>query len=149
MRSCADTSLTPTFTCLSTFPGCAGPQHRDWLAAGVWAVDTVRTTAVKPGWGPGQEAACGRSRRACGRGRRACGRGRKARQAGLSPLAPGPALPPPSSVTPSPPWPTNLLPIPPMFLPLRSDPLPTLIILVALSKPPAPVASTYLPGKWD
>ena len=24
-------------------------------AAGVWAVDTVRTTAVKQGWGPGQE----------------------------------------------------------------------------------------------
>ena len=55
MRSCADTSLSPTFTCLSTFPGCAGHQHQARLAAGVWAVDTVRTTAVKPGWGPGQE----------------------------------------------------------------------------------------------
>ena len=53
--SCADTSLSPMFACLSTFPGCAGHQHQTRLAAGVWAVDTVRTTAVKPGWGPGQE----------------------------------------------------------------------------------------------
>ena len=52
----------PHVHCLSTFPGCAGHQHQTRLAAGVWAVDTVRTTAVKRGGAQGRRA-CGQDRR--------------------------------------------------------------------------------------
>lgn len=82
----------PHVHCLFTFPGCAGHQHQTRLTAGVWAVDTVRTTAVKRGGAQGRT-----------------GGG----PAWPSPLTPGPACPLPSSVTSSPPWPTNLLPVQP------------------------------------